>query len=51
MINILFSKLTKRKINLEYIQESSIVNSVRIQKELGFRFKTDFEKGIRSILN
>lgn len=51
MINILFSKLTKRKINLEYIQESSIVNSVRIQKELGFRFKTDFEQGIRSILN
>lgn len=48
--NILLSKLTKKKINLEYIQESSVIDSGRIQKELGFRFKTDFEKGIGSIL-
>lgn len=48
--NILLSKLTKKKINLEYIQESSVIDSGRIQKELGFRFKTDFEKGIESIL-
>ncbi|OOV47276.1 oxidoreductase [Leptospira kirschneri serovar Pomona] len=51
ILNILLSKLTKKKINLEYIQESSIIDSNRIQKELGFRFKTDFEKGIRSVLN
>ncbi|EMY77502.1 NADH(P)-binding protein, PF13460 family [Leptospira weilii serovar Ranarum str. ICFT] len=47
LFNKILTKFTKKKINLEYIQESSIVLSDRIQKELGFRFKTDFEEGIR----
>lgn len=50
LANGLLTKITKKKINLEYIQESSIVVSDRIQKELGFRFNTDFEKGISEIL-
>ncbi|EMF80784.1 hypothetical protein LEP1GSC188_3621 [Leptospira weilii serovar Topaz str. LT2116] len=41
----------KKKVNLEYIQEPSIVISDRIQKELGFKFKMDFEEGIQSVLN
>ncbi|AYV55918.1 NAD(P)-dependent oxidoreductase [Leptospira kmetyi] len=48
--NGVLTKITKKKINLEYIQESSIVVSDRIQKELGFRFRTDFEEGIAEIL-
>lgn len=47
LVNKLLTKFTNKKINLEYIQESSIVVSDQIQKELGFRFKTDFEEGIR----
>ncbi|PJZ56286.1 NAD-dependent epimerase/dehydratase family protein [Leptospira barantonii] len=48
--NALLTKITKKKINLEYIQESSIVVSDRIQKELGFRFNKNFEEGISEIL-
>ncbi|EMO61175.1 hypothetical protein LEP1GSC133_1455 [Leptospira borgpetersenii serovar Pomona str. 200901868] len=36
---------------MEYIQESSVVISDLIQKELDFQFKVDFEEGIQSVLN
>ncbi|AOP35755.1 oxidoreductase [Leptospira tipperaryensis] len=49
ILNAAYSKFTKRKINLEYIQESSIVDSSRIQKDLGFEFKISFEEGVREI--
>ncbi|EMM85851.1 NADH(P)-binding protein, PF13460 family [Leptospira santarosai str. 2000027870] len=51
LANGLLTNIFKKKINLEYIQESSIVISNRIQKELGFQFKMDFEEGLRNILN
>lgn len=51
LANSLLSNIFKKKINLEYIQESSIVISDLIQKELGFQFKMDFEEGIQSVVN
>ncbi|RHX92225.1 NAD-dependent epimerase/dehydratase family protein [Leptospira stimsonii] len=51
ILNTIYSKLTNRKINIEYIQETSIVDSSRIQKELGFQFKTSLETGISAIVH
>ncbi|WP_078124431.1 NAD-dependent epimerase/dehydratase family protein [Leptospira alexanderi] len=51
LANSLLANVFKKKVNLEYIQESSIVISDRIQKELDFQFKMDFEEGIQSVLN
>ncbi|AXR60032.1 NAD-dependent epimerase/dehydratase family protein [Leptospira mayottensis] len=51
LANSLLSNIFKKKVNLEYIQESSIVISDLIQKELGFQFKMDFEEGIQSVVN
>ncbi|PJZ54340.1 NAD-dependent epimerase/dehydratase family protein [Leptospira adleri] len=48
--NILYSKIGGGKIGIEYIQETSVVDSSRIQKELGFKFKTPFDAGIREIV-
>ncbi|XDD50205.1 NAD-dependent epimerase/dehydratase family protein [Leptospira sp. WS92.C1] len=50
IVNFLISKILKKKINIEYIQESSIVDSSRFEKDLNFRFKTTFEEGIQNIL-
>ncbi|MBM9499545.1 NAD(P)-dependent oxidoreductase [Leptospira sp. 201903071] len=49
ILNTLYSKLTNRKINVDYIQETTIVDSSRIQKDIGFEFKVSFEEGIREI--
>ncbi|ALO28114.1 MULTISPECIES: NAD-dependent epimerase/dehydratase family protein [Leptospira] len=51
LANSLLTNIFKKKINLEYIQESSVVISDLIQKELDFQFKMDFEEGIQSVLN
>ncbi|MBF3377034.1 NAD-dependent epimerase/dehydratase family protein [Leptospira borgpetersenii] len=51
LANSLLTNIFKKKINLEYIQESSVVISDLIQKELDFQFKVDFEEGIQSVLN
>ncbi|TGL78591.1 NAD-dependent epimerase/dehydratase family protein [Leptospira yasudae] len=51
LANSILTKITKKKINLQYIQESSIVVSDLIQRDLGLKFKTDFEEGIASILH
>ncbi|MBM9576725.1 NAD(P)-dependent oxidoreductase [Leptospira sp. 201903070] len=50
ILNGIYSKLTKRKISVEYIQDTTIVDSSRIQKELGLEFKISLEEGIREIV-
>lgn len=51
ILNMLYSKIYSRKISIEYIQETSVIDSSRIQKELGFRFRTSLDEGIREIVH
>ncbi|TGK27960.1 NAD(P)-dependent oxidoreductase [Leptospira gomenensis] len=49
ILNFFSGKFLKKRLSVEYIQESSVIDSQKIQKELGFQFKTNFEEGIRTI--
>ncbi|MDV6237859.1 NAD(P)-dependent oxidoreductase [Leptospira ellisii] len=49
ILNFFSGKFLNKRINVEYIQESSVIDSAKIRKELGFRFKTAFATGIRTV--